>query len=120
MSFAKLLTDRVDIYKLKKETTPSSYGVPGQDKFYYSDEPDFENVPCNVQVSSKSAKLYTQNPGQVVNESFKVVFQKCTDISVNDKVVFNGVTFRASVPRYIKNHHIEVEIMRDETTLWLM
>ena len=112
MSFENMLTDIVDIYKLKSSQVSGTFGVPGNTSYYYDENPDNSNVKCSIQSSGLRSIISQEDPGTLINETVKAIFKKDVIISVNDKVVFNGVTYKTKVPRSIRGHHIEVEIVR--------
>ncbi|MFD0825851.1 DUF3599 family protein [Neobacillus sp. M.A.Huq-85] len=113
MSYENLLTDRCSVYHLIKEQETSSYGVPGETKYEYPANPDLLDIPCLFGKSSQ--KIYNSEPGVVFIETFLVHFFIGTDVRFNDKVIFNGTTYRLDVPRNIRSHHIEVTAVRDDS-----
>lgn len=117
MSYADLLTDRCDVYHMQKEETNGAYGVPGETDYIYPPVPDSSNVPC-LFVQGRtidSSKIIKNEPGISLLESFKVHFFIETDVRLNDKVIFDGVVYRLEIPRKIRDHHIEVTAIRDDS-----
>lgn len=111
MSYRKLLTDRCDIYHLVESTSSPGYGLPGEPVYSYPKEPDLVNIPCYF--TERQHQSITQGePGAEITQSFLVHFLIGTDIRLNDKVFFNGVEYKAQVPKPIKKHHIEVTVVR--------
>lgn len=115
MSYRKLLTDRCDVYHLKAEGTTGKYGVPGEDKQYYSDTPDLTDVPCYFTERGQAQAISQGEPNTVVTQSFLVHFLPTEDIRLKDKVVFSGAVFELQTPRKVKNHHWEVMAVRNES-----
>ncbi|MGK9391316.1 DUF3599 family protein [Bacillus sp. RK1064] len=117
MSYQSLLTDRCDIYHLQEEQkTGNLYGIPVQDAqpvFSYPDEPDQVAQPCYF--TEKNQSITQQEPNATIHQSYLVHFPGNTDVRLNDKVVWEGVTLKLQKPRRIKNHHIEVVAMRSES-----
>lgn len=116
MSYAKLLTDKCDIYHLKsKDVNDGNFGIPSKDiqkEHYYSNEPDHVGVSSYFVEDNQT--VIQAEPNQVITEVYKVHLLKNTDIRLNDKVVWNGLAYTARKPRLIKNHHIEVTVFRSE------
>lgn len=117
MSYENLLTDRCDIYHLqsRNKQDSKSFGVPVddyQEEFYYGDTPDSENVKCYF--VEKNQSVTQQDPNKRIIETYRVHFLPSTDIRTNDKVVWDGATYKAQKPRKIKNHHIEVTVVRND------
>lgn len=112
MSFYSMLTDTVDIYSLKSEISTGNYGVPGESTYYYDDLPTLKKVQCSIQSSGYKSLVAQGEPGATVEDTLKAYFRKDLQISLNDKVLFKGVTYKAKVPRVIRNHHLEVELVR--------
>lgn len=118
MSYRKLLTDRCDIYRLKKrDSDRPTFGIDVenlQKERYYAAEPDHENVRSYFVENNQT--VIQAEPNQIITEVYDVHFLKSTDIQLGDKVVWDGVAYTARKPRLIKNHHIEVVVYRSENT----
>lgn len=110
MSFRSLLTDKCDIYHLVETTTSPGYGLPGETEYSYPDVPDAVDVPCKF--TEKNQSITQGEPGAEIVHSFGVNFLPGVDVRLNDKLVWNGMEFKAQIPRKIKNHHIEVVAIR--------
>lgn len=115
MSYAKLLSDRCDIYHLKERNVGGggNWGIPDEDveeEFYYDDTPDAADVRCYF--TERHQSLIQGEPDPTVIQSFLVHFLPNADVRVNDKVIWNGIEFKLQIPRKIKNHHIEVIAVR--------
>ncbi|MCY8354612.1 YqbH/XkdH family protein [Bacillus haynesii] len=116
MSYSRLLTHRCDVYHLKEEQPAESrYGVPvqdGQPEFSYSDEPDILDQACYF--TEKNQSVVQQEPNTLIVHSFLVHFPASADIRLNDKVIWEGTSYKLQKPRKIKNHHIEVTAVRSD------
>jgi hypothetical protein len=110
MSFRSLLTDKCDIYHLQESSTSPGYGLRGETEFLYDDTPDLADVPCKF--TEKNQSITQGEPGAEIVHSFDVNLLIGTDIRLNDKVVFDGIEYKAQIPRRIKTHHIEVIVSR--------
>jgi hypothetical protein len=110
MSFAKMLTDKCNIYHLNESTSTPGYGIPGDTQFTYNDQPDLIDVPCKF--TEKSQSITQGEPGAEIVHSFAVSFLISADVRLNDKMIFNGAEFKAQIPHKVKNHHIEVTVIR--------
>ncbi len=110
MSFRSLLTDKCDIYHLTESTSTPGYGLPGEAVFDYPEMPDVVDVPCKF--TEKGQNITQGEPGAEIVHSFAVSFMISADVRLNDKVVFNGAAFKAQIPRKIKNHHVEIVVIR--------
>lgn len=112
MSYDSLLTDRCDVYHLIENTEAATYGVPGESDFSYSSSPDLQDVPCLF--GKESIRTFKNEPGVQIVQSYLVHFFIGADVRFNDKVIFNGNTYRLEVPRNMRGHHIEVMAVRDD------
>jgi hypothetical protein len=112
MSYVDLLTDRCDILHLTETQEAAEYGVPGETEYAYPDTPDLTDVSCLF--AKESIQVTKEEPGVSIVQSFLVHFFVETDVRFNDKVIFNGTTYRLEVPRNIRNHHIEVRAIKDD------
>lgn len=113
MSYENLLSNRCDIYLLKSKDKSIGYGINKQNKeFYYEEAPDYIGVPCYF--SNTSSNITQGHPAKTIYESFKVHFEKGTDIQLNAMIVKDNIRYKAQVPRIIRNHHIEVTAIREE------
>ncbi|WP_368653763.1 DUF3599 family protein [Ornithinibacillus sp. 4-3] len=113
MSYDNLLTDTCDIYHLKSRESGDKWGIPSKDtqqEHYYSDTPDIEEEPCYF--VEKSQSITQGEPNNEIFQTFLVHFSIDTDILLNDKVIWDGITLTAQKPRKIKDHHIEVNLVR--------
>lgn len=113
MSYANLLTDRCDIFHLVESKETAAYGVPGETDYEYPALPDLQAVPCLF--AKESLQVSKDEPGVKIIQSFLVHFFIGTDARFNDKVIFNGYVYRLEVPRNIRNHHIEVRAVKDDS-----
>jgi hypothetical protein len=113
MSYADLLTDHCDIYHLTENQGTGKYGVPGETEYAYPSFPDMTNVACFF--GNGNTNVFKNEPGVAISQSFLVHFFIEDDIRYNDKVVFNGVSYRLEIPRKVRDHHIEVRAVRDDT-----
>lgn len=112
MSFKSLLTDRCSIYHIVETSNSPGYGLPGDTQFIYRDLPDLIDVPCKF--TEKSQSITQGDPGAEIVHNFIVSFLNNVDVRLNDKMVFNGATFKAQIPHKIRNHHFEVTVTRKE------
>ncbi|ASB88432.1 MULTISPECIES: DUF3599 family protein [Bacillus] len=114
MSYNRLLTHRCDVYHLKEEQPAETrYGVPvqdGQPTFSYPDDPDISDQPCYF--TEKNQSVVQQEPNTLIVQSLLVHFPVSADIRLNDKVTWEGASYKLQQPRKIKNHHIEVTAVR--------
>jgi uncharacterized protein DUF3599 len=113
MSYRSLLTDRCDIYKVKKSNKVVGYGLEDEVEYFYGDVPDYTNIPCKFNKTS-SSQVIENEPGQKIIEIFNVHFLYKTNININDLVVKEGIKYKLMVPLPVKKHHIEVEAMRKD------
>lgn len=116
MSYKNLLTDKVDIYLLQEVNERLGYGITsdGNDvKYYYGDEPDYKDIPCYCALSN--ASITQEQPNAKIYEVLKIHFLIGTDVRLNAKVKFLGALYKLQNPRNIRNHHIEVTGIRDES-----
>jgi hypothetical protein len=115
MSYKKLLVHRCDVYHLgaNQDTEAGSYGISVekfQEETSYPDIPDLIAVPCYF--TDKGQSITQNEPNNVIFESFLVHFEKQQDIRLNDKIVWEGVSYILQKPRLIKNRHWEVTAVR--------
>lgn len=110
MSFRSLLTDKCNVYHLQEGTTSPGYGLPGESEFKYSETPDLVDMSCKF--TEKGQTITQGEPGAEIVHSFDVSFLPGVDVRLNDKLVWNGMEFKAQIPQKIKNHHIEVAVVR--------
>ncbi|MBT2727842.1 DUF3599 family protein [Bacillus sp. ISL-75] len=113
MSYADLLTDRCDIFHLMENQETAAYGVPGETEYTYPVSPDLQQVLCLF--GKESLQVNKNEPGVTIVQSFLVHFFVDSGIRFNDKVIFNGITYRLEIPRNVRTHHIEVRAVRDDS-----
>lgn len=117
MSIESLLTDRCDIFHLKSEpSNRPKFGVPienMQQEQEYDDAPDYTNVKSYFAESNQN--IMQTLPDNKITSVMKVTFLLGTDIRTNDKIVFGGESYIARKPRNIKNNHIEVKAIRNDS-----
>lgn len=116
MSYRSLLTDRCDIFPLNKKDGTLGYGIECKEKqFYYDEEPAFIEVPCYFTPAGLRGGNYQEEPNNKIYESYNVHFMLGSPIKVNTRIRKDGVFYKLQVPRIVKNHHIEVTAVREES-----
>lgn len=101
-----------EIYKLRKRTGPSKFGVPGEIEHYYSETPDYPVVECYFKKLNE--EIYQAGPDKKIRQRYKVLFPPEADVSINDKVVWNGMTFYLEAPENKFDKFIQAIAVRDE------
>ncbi|QNK87751.1 DUF3599 family protein [Sporosarcina sp. resist] len=117
MSYSKLLIHRCNVHHLKERVINGGrdFGIPSDDReteFYYDDAPDLTDVKCYF--VEKNQMVMQGEPNNVVIQSYGVHYLKSTDVRINSKVVWDGVSFKSQKPKNIRNHHQEVTVSRSE------
>lgn len=116
MSYHSLLTDRCDLFHLEKqEAMHSKFGIPTGDlqmTLSYSEVPSLRDLACYI--IEKSQSLVQEEPNTVIYQSYLVHFPLGSDVRLQDKMVWNGVSLKLQQPKIVKNHHIEVMAVRKE------
>lgn len=114
MSYARLLTDKVDIYSATT-SAKEDYGIKS-DEISYPTTPTYTNVKCYAVRNARNSTMYKSelSPTPSVKEIIVFHFLISASIIEGDKLVFEGDTFIIQKPRKIRNHHIEVEAVRSE------
>ena len=115
MAFLDLLDHRCSIYHIKKNIKSLGYGIDTME-FKYPDKPDIENIPCHFNVGDNGS--FEQN--EPVNEYIvvgKLQLPAGTDVRINDKIedISTGITYKAELPKNIRDHHIIVNVQRKGT-----
>lgn len=114
MSFKKMLIHKCDVYHLQNNNEEVKFGVPTNTKQTYNAVPDLLDVQCYFSKDGRMSTIVQADPNAIVSESLNVFFPKNTDVRVNDKVLYEGTTYKLKTPRKVRNHHIEVEAVRVE------
>lgn len=108
-SFERLLNHKCDIYHHQTENRDLGYGlssiVDG-----YPETADLFGVICHFH--KETINVVQSEPHQDIIARRKVDFPLNTDIRINDKVNFEGLTYYAEVPQNIRNHHLTVYLQR--------
>ncbi|SFM29086.1 protein of unknown function [Gracilibacillus orientalis] len=113
MSYESLLTDTCSIFHLNSRSSGGKWGIPSDDRqqdHYYADNPDVEEQSCYF--VEKNQSITQGEPNNEIIQTYRVHFPIDADIQINDKVVWEGITLKAQKPRNIKDHHIEVNLVR--------
>lgn len=116
MSYEDLLEHECDIFHLQSESVDSGFGIPSEDRqsrFFYGDSPDVTEQSCYF--TEKTQTITQGEPNREIHQTFLVHFPIEADIQLNDKVVWEGITLKAQKPRNIKDHHIEVTMIRRDS-----
>lgn len=117
MSYRNLLTDRCDVYHSKEQpVSDDSFGIPVDDlvkEYYYDETPDLIEEPCLF--IEKNQSVVQGEPDQKIIQSMLVHFLTTADIRINAKANWEGVNYRLQKPRKIRNHHIEVIAVKDDS-----
>ena len=110
-----MLVHRCDVYHMNDRGKKVTFGVPVDNKPSYGAEADILNVPCYITKGMKSSIVFQAEPNAVISDSFNVHFLKGTDIRTNDKIIHEGIPYKVSTPRNVRNHHIEAQVERVES-----
>lgn len=113
MSYEDLLDHECDIYHLKSRSSGGKWGIPDenrQQEHFYAEKADVLEQPCYF--IEKTQNVTQGEPNNEMFQTFLVHFPIDADIQLNDKVVWDGITLKAQKPRKIKEHHIEVTLLR--------
>lgn len=110
--YMDFLTDRCDIYHLRREQEHVGYGVPPDTAHTYPKEPDEADVPCHFNRGGLWAKMVQTEPGRMYPAATKLQLPLGIDVRLNDRIIdcSTGLVLTAGVPRVVgRNHHIAVE-----------
>nr|DAE95969.1 MAG TPA: hypothetical protein [Caudoviricetes sp.] len=110
-NFERLLNHKCDIYHITDvQTKDYGYGVVTNTESTYPSEPDLVNVSCHFQ--KESINVVQSTPQQNIEARIKVDFPLGTDVRLNDKIIYKGLSYYAEVPSNVRNHHITVYCQR--------
>lgn len=112
MSYLKLLTHRCDIFHLVQDEKERGYGLPSKKGEEYPAEPDHAGVKSYW--SERNQTITQGEPNNMIIQSYNVHFPIKADVRVNDKVMWDGISFTLQKPRIIRNHHIEAVAVRSD------
>lgn len=117
MSYRSMLIDKCDIFPLKNQNWNYGYGIEGDNQqYYYDKEPCISQVPCYfAPVGTGKGGIVQEEPNAKIYESYLVHFLIGTDVKVKYKIQKDGVFYKLEIPRNIRNHHIEVMAVREES-----
>jgi hypothetical protein len=91
------------------------YGIEGENKsHYYAKTADYLQVPCYFKPAGNQS-LVQNEPNNKIYETYLVHFMIGTNIKVNDQIKKDDILYKLQVPRVIRNHHIEVLVVREES-----
>lgn len=115
MSYDNMLIHECDIYHLKSREGSGNFGIPDKDvqrETHYEDKPDVTNQICYL--AEKSQGLTQAEPNHVIVQTYLAHFPIYANIKINSKVVWEGLVLKAQKPRNIRDHHIEVKLVRSD------
>lgn len=114
MSIESLLDHKCDIYHLYKEEVKGTYGQPNKIKEYYKEVPDIIDSNCHFSVGRDNISITQSEPQNELSRTFSITLPLGTDIRINDRIIdkFNGLMYKVSIPRKIRNHHMKAELYR--------
>lgn len=108
-NFERLLNHKCDIYHYQSVSVDKGYGLSSI-KDVYPDTPDIFNQKCHI--NKESINVVQSEPHSDIVARRQADFLLGTDIRLNDKVVYDGLTYYAECPQNIRNHHITVYLQR--------
>lgn len=100
------------IYKLKTRTSQGKYGMPGEVEHYYDSKPDYPLVECYFKKLSET--IIDKGPNKVIQQTYKILFPPEANLSINDKVVWNGNDYYLESPENKFNEFISVQATREK------
>lgn len=101
------------VYKLKSKTASGKYGLPGETEHYYADTPDYPAVECYFKKLNET--VYQAQPDKKIDQTFKILLPPEADVSINDKLVWNDMTFILDAPENKFDKFISVTAHRVES-----
>lgn len=108
-NFERLLNHKCDIYHYQAKEVSKGYGLSSiQDG--YPDTPDIKSINCHFH--AETLNVAQGEPHQDITARRKVDFPIGTDIRLNDKVVYEGISYYAELPVNVREHHISVYLQR--------
>ena len=108
-NFEKLLNHKCDITHCVTGDSNVGYGLKSKNTTY-PEKSDLTDIRCHFH--SESLNVNQGEPHQDLVSRRKVDFPIDTDVRLNDKVVFDGLTYYAEVPNNVRDHHITVYVQR--------
>jgi len=103
MSLQRLLIDRCSIFHYQEGA-----GIDGTPTF--SEKPAALEIPCRIDYGS--GRDIESDANTLIFVDTELFLLPTVDIRSGDKVIVNGETYFAQVPRKIGRHHIEVPLQR--------
>lgn len=117
MAFEDFLNHRCDIYHLEAETVTVNGVATASTTKKQAEVAGEQNVPCHFHINGEFLDIVQREPQAELQGRGKLSLPFGTDIRKNDIVrsLQTGYCYRADLPRVIHgNHHIVVEIRREE------
>lgn len=114
--FEDFLNHTCDIFHLVEQPSTEDYGIKVAKQSVYEKEPSEKDVPCHFHIQSDGIKLIQEEPYRRLSGEIKVSLPIGTNIRKNDRVQSKetGLCYLADVPRNIREHHIIVQVRREE------
>jgi hypothetical protein len=113
MAYQHLLTDKCDIFPVKKTDRSLNYGVPSDTAYTFDPTPAQTNVPCYLSQLGQSM-LIQEEPNGKFKQRMIAHFLVSIPLNVNDRILHEGLLYEVLSVRKVKNHHIEAELERSE------
>lgn len=111
------LNHRCDIYHLTDSESQESYGIKVSVERKPEEEASEKNIPCHFHVrQSDFLQIIQEKPYARLDGKIKLTLPFDTDIRKNDIVRSreSGIFYRADIPRKVQDHHIIVQVKREE------
>lgn len=114
MAIEDFFDHKCDIYHLIGTVQKRGYGLPDNQEYKYSTQPDIKEQPCHFSVKSGNVTIIQKEPQRDLEGRQKLTLPIGTDIRINDRIVdcATGCEYEAEVPRNIRGHHISVMVHR--------
>lgn len=107
-----LLIHTCDLYYQQKKEESKNYGLPSEEEFFFDSEPSKTDVKCYIYQSGLANRTNNTEPFETITEIINAIFALNEVIRHNDRLVFNGITYRIDNPMPVRNHHIETTLVR--------
>lgn len=114
--FEDFFNHTCDIFHLVEQASTKDYGIKVAKQYVYEKEPSEKDVPCHFHIQSDTLKIVQKEPYSILSGEVKLSLPIGTDIRKNDRVQSKetGLCYYADVPRNIREHHIIVQVRREE------
>lgn len=110
MSINNLMDHKCNIHHIIKTSSGGGFGLPAEDKYSYSKDPDILSQPCHFKLNKLI--ITDSGPAKSFSSTSHADFPIGTDVRPNDKIVDleTNIVYYCNIPKNLRGNRIRCDL----------